>query len=566
MGNMLRDHWSGALVQQLERLFRQGTTTGLTEGELIERFVRARDESAFEALMARHGPMVLGVCRQMLRNSHDVDDAFQATFLVLVRKAGTLRRCDLLGNWLYGVAHRVASRSRSLSARRLAQVPHGQETIDTLDAHEKSRRFEPTTPIPEPRPWLHEELGRLPEKYRIPVVLCYFEGLTHDEAARRLGCPLGTVKGRLTRARALLSRRLTHRGVTLSATALAAELAASATQAAVPDSLAYVTLKAAQAVARAADGVLADTCTVSLPALTLAEGVSHAMNMTQVRAVALPLLVLGTVTAGVVGATFYAQQDSQANPPVPVASVPAEPPARIGAQVAPAKAKDYAKSAASPTALRKGAASPSQKNRDNLAASASPLPSEPAGAAEGMMGGGFPGPAQGAFDAGDKTEFENRMDIAQLGAALAASDKNPKNQALRQRLQEPIAMSFSDSTPLQDVIKYLKSASAKTGQSPVPIYVDPVGLQEAEQTPSSPITLDLEGVPLSTSLRLLLKQLGLAYCIRDGVVIISSFQGIREELAEAAREILGAGNEDINIPMMTRMGIFGKAASIRRAQ
>ncbi len=106
------------LFNQLERLFRQGTSVGSSEGELLERFVTEQDEAAFEALMARHGRMVLGVCRQLLRDPNDVDDAFQATFLILVRKAGTLRRSDLLGNWLYGVAYRVATRARSSSARR----------------------------------------------------------------------------------------------------------------------------------------------------------------------------------------------------------------------------------------------------------------------------------------------------------------------------------------------------------------------------------------------------------------------------------------------------------------
>src|SRR5882724_10012747 len=102
----LRGAYSGALFKQLERLFDRGTSTGLTEGELLERFVTGRDEAAFEALVARHGRMVLGVCRQLLRDPNDVDDAFQATFLILVRKADTLRRRDLLGNWLYGVAYR----------------------------------------------------------------------------------------------------------------------------------------------------------------------------------------------------------------------------------------------------------------------------------------------------------------------------------------------------------------------------------------------------------------------------------------------------------------------------
>ncbi len=199
MRTMMQGQFSGALVQQLGRLFEQGTVVGLSEGELLERFSNSHDESAFEALLARHGPMVLGVCRQLLRDPNDVDDAFQATFLVLVRKAGSLRRCDLLGNWLYGVAYRVATRARVLAARRIAKAPFGQATVDGLDAsgNGPATNGDSTCGLdPNPRPWLHEEVARLPEKYRVPVRLCYFEGLTHDEAAQRLGWPLGTVKGR----------------------------------------------------------------------------------------------------------------------------------------------------------------------------------------------------------------------------------------------------------------------------------------------------------------------------------------------------------------------------------
>jgi DNA-directed RNA polymerase specialized sigma24 family protein len=113
------------VVHQLEKLFGHGTVTGLSEEQLLDRFATARDESAFEALVERHGPMVLGVCRQFLRDPNDVEDAFQATFLVLVRKAGSLRQKDLLGNWLYGVACRVALRSRTVGIRRRIRVSLG---------------------------------------------------------------------------------------------------------------------------------------------------------------------------------------------------------------------------------------------------------------------------------------------------------------------------------------------------------------------------------------------------------------------------------------------------------
>src|SRR5208282_2121024 len=120
----------GAAFRQIERLFRVGSVSGLNEGQLLERFVKRGDEAAFAALMARHGPMVLGVCRQWLRDPNDVEDAFQATFLVLVRKAGTLRQRDLLGNWLYGVACRVALRSRTVGIRRQMRVSLAEQVED----------------------------------------------------------------------------------------------------------------------------------------------------------------------------------------------------------------------------------------------------------------------------------------------------------------------------------------------------------------------------------------------------------------------------------------------------
>ena len=243
---------SGAVLHQLERLFSHGTVAGLSEAELLERFVTHRDDAAFEALMTRHGPMVLGVCRQLLRDPNDVDDAFQATFLVLVRKAGTLRRCDLLGNWLYGVAYRVATRARVMASRRNDRVAAFQRQIVAVAAEGRGpadNRISNGMQDFELKPRLHEEVHRLPEKYRAPIVLCYFEGLTHEEAAARLGCPLGTVKGRLSRARDLLQRRLTRRGVTLSGASLASSLAIRGVEAAVPASLQNVTLTAAQAIA-----------------------------------------------------------------------------------------------------------------------------------------------------------------------------------------------------------------------------------------------------------------------------------------------------------------------------
>ncbi len=181
---------------------------GLSDGELLERFVRQHEEAAFAELVQRHGPMVLSVCRRVLRHSQDADDAFQATFLVLAQKAHRLRRPGLLANWLYGVAYRTALNARQRAARRSKRE------------REAAKRIVPSG-IPERealvlRRVLDEELRRLPEIYRAPLVLCYLEGKTNKEAARLLGWPIGSMAHRLARGRNLLRKRLEARLVGLT--------------------------------------------------------------------------------------------------------------------------------------------------------------------------------------------------------------------------------------------------------------------------------------------------------------------------------------------------------------
>jgi RNA polymerase sigma-70 factor (ECF subfamily) len=175
----------------------------LGDGELLERFVRRHEEAAFAALVQRHGPMVLSVCRRVLRRSHDAEDAFQATFLVLAEKAHRLRRPELLANWLYGVAYRTALHARQRSARR-SERERGAARMIALDG-------DPGSEPRELRRVLDEELHRLPEKYRAPLVLCYLEGKTNEEAARLLGWPSGSMSYRLARGRDLLRQRLESR-------------------------------------------------------------------------------------------------------------------------------------------------------------------------------------------------------------------------------------------------------------------------------------------------------------------------------------------------------------------
>jgi RNA polymerase sigma factor (sigma-70 family) len=273
----------GAVQRHIQRLFSVGTVSGLTEGQLLERFITHRDEAAFEALVTRHGPMVLGVCRQVLNDPHDVEDAFQATFLILVRKAKTLRQRDLVGHWLYGVAYRVAARSRVDAARR-----HVRERSGTKEQAVEPAREDEVGPV------LHEELHRLPEKYLAPIALCYLEGQTHEAAAQALGWPVGTVKGRLARARDLLRSRLTRRGVGLSTAILTANLA-RVTSAAVPPALFDSTVKAAMLVAA---GNAAAAGAISASVATLMQGVLRTMFVWKLKLACAVIVMAGVAATG----------------------------------------------------------------------------------------------------------------------------------------------------------------------------------------------------------------------------------------------------------------------------
>jgi RNA polymerase sigma-70 factor (ECF subfamily) len=175
------------------------------DGELLERFAVRRDESAFSLLVRRHGPMVLGVCRRVLNDWHQAEDAFQVTFLVLARKAGSLAQPQLLANWLHGVAYRTSLKARGHAFRRDEHERQAAAMAPTESQSSGSAR--------ELREVLDEELNRLPEKYRAPLVLCYLEGKTNEEAARLLNWPVGSMSARLARGRGLLRSRLMRHGL-----------------------------------------------------------------------------------------------------------------------------------------------------------------------------------------------------------------------------------------------------------------------------------------------------------------------------------------------------------------
>jgi RNA polymerase sigma factor (sigma-70 family) len=291
---------SASLVRQLGALFDAGSLAGLSDRQLIERFDRGRDdaaEAAFAAIVARHGPMVLGVCRQLLGDHHLAEDAFQAVFLVLAQKAHCLRDPDRLGPWLHGVALRTARKAR---ARRARHRRHEQgDLMDITTSTDAASRplVEPTAP-PADRALLdrdqaaalHVAIDRLPDAFRSPVVLCYFEGLTLDEAARRLRCPAGTLRSRLARAREKLRRSLTRRGVAFSTAALAAALEVRPASASVPPALCDMTARAA--LRFAARQAAASTAAV------LAREVLRGMVIHKLKAAAVALVLLATLAAG----------------------------------------------------------------------------------------------------------------------------------------------------------------------------------------------------------------------------------------------------------------------------
>jgi RNA polymerase sigma factor (sigma-70 family) len=282
------------LVQHLRRSLR-GCAGDVTDGELLEAFVATADPEAFEGLVRRHGPMVLGVCQRVLRHRHDAEDAFQATFLVLARRAASVWPREQVGNFLYGVAYHTArDAQRRIARRRTREKP--------------MRDTEPAAPAPdgwgELWPLLDQELSRLPDRYRVPIVLCDLEGRTRKEAAHLLGCPEGTISGRLSRARALLARRLGRHGLVLSAATVAATLAHGKAIALVGAPLVSATVRAATT--SIATGVVSSTI------LSLAEGVIRAMWIHKVKTTA-TLLILGLIGLGAAAVTFQAQaQDKPA--------------------------------------------------------------------------------------------------------------------------------------------------------------------------------------------------------------------------------------------------------------
>jgi RNA polymerase sigma factor (sigma-70 family) len=626
----------GVVVRQIGHLFGYGTVTGLTEWQLVHRYTRLGDEAAFASLVARHGPMVLGVCRRLLDDPSDVEDAFQATFLVLVRKAAALRPNDPVGNWLHGVARRVALRARSNLARHRTRLG----PVDSLAIHEGEA--EADVSLSEIREVIDQELARLPTDYRTAVVLCYLEGLSHEDAARQLGWPLGTVKGRLARARVLLRERLTRRGLatTLSAGGLVSWLGRDA-KAGVPDAWTETIVKVAMRITagRTTAGL------VPVTAAALAEGVLWAMTIHQLKLAAISLSVLAAVTLA--AGAFASQSQERANAPrskVAVSSSSTRGREGDDSRLAPQQgdARNSSVAASDPSRPARGDDESARRDVETSRIDDAPLRIARQGfamALEGFVAGrigvdqvhdwsvriqeqefedadrahqiealnqharrmeqleviaqsrGSTGerssldilnaqfyrkeaermvhrferatplrpnrpsaessaprtvgstsinPGEESTDRGDNRPGRRASTKGARSDEKTSSEEpgqDARSQAIRKKLDTSIAMSFAQETPLEEVLKHIKTNTVSPDfPSGIAIYVDPIGLQEAEKTLSSPIQLDLDGVPLRRTLHLILKQLGLCYWIQDGMIVISSESDERGPLPSPIHE------------------------------
>jgi RNA polymerase sigma factor (sigma-70 family) len=313
----------GSLLQHLRRLI-GGPAADAPDAQLLSQFLDQQDETAFAALVARHGPLVLGVCRRVLHDPHAAEDVFQATFMVLAKRAGAIQRPEALSSWLYGVAYRVAARARFQAKQR--QVHETQVPAMSRAAADPERdplRMDTADPLSdasrrELRSVLDEELNLLPEKYRMPMVLCYLEGKTNEEAAQQLRWTKGTVSGRLARARDLLRDRLARRGFALSLAALTGVLSQELSSASVAAGLAATTAQVACGFAAGR----ALTTAGSVQAASLAQGVLTSMLMTKIKWSAAAFLAFCVLASGTTVLAAWTWRLVQPNPAIAVSATP----------------------------------------------------------------------------------------------------------------------------------------------------------------------------------------------------------------------------------------------------
>ena len=277
------------IVEHLRRTVPLRDGAGLNDSQLLENYISRRDEAALAALVWRHGPMVWSVCYRVLRNHHDAEDAFQATFLVFVRKAASIASRELLANWLYGVAFKTSIKARETNAKRKGRERQVTEMPEPAAATQDIWN--------ELQPILDQELSRLPDKYRAVIVLCELDGKTRKEAARQLGVPEGTIASRMATARALLAKRLARNGLVFSGEVLAVTLTQNAVSAGVPMSVASSTIQAASLFAA---GQAVATGVISPKVAALTQGVLQAMLLTKLKTAMTAIVLLALIGGGAI--------------------------------------------------------------------------------------------------------------------------------------------------------------------------------------------------------------------------------------------------------------------------
>jgi len=456
--------------RSLETLFRLGNLGNVDDGQLLERFRTCSDAQgaeAFRVLVDRYGPIVMGVCRGVLGDENHADDAFQATFLVLVRKAGSIRNRQSIGPWLHGVAVRVARRARARAARRNAlERPLDGEVSSALAMGQC-----------EPEEWtgvVHEEIDRLPENLRSPVVLCCLEELSYEQAARQLGVNEPTLRGRLHRGRQRLEARLRARGLSVGAIL---PLGTPATRLLTPVSHALVEATVQLASKWFTVGALvigAGSPTIHL----LAQGVIRTMVWHSIKIAAIPVVV----AASVLGTAVLAQQGRDARL-APGGSIP---------QVAPSKGSEQLPS-------------PDTKQSGELK-------------------------LKRDYDQEKLWEerIKEQIRIALLSdEALKQQQLQKKTEHIRELLARKSDLAFPKGISLEQFLKTVKSTTSSKNDPGIPIYVDPLGLQQSGQTLESIVVVE-PGRPLAVVLERALIVLNLGYDVHEGFLTISSRLGIVE--------------------------------------
>ncbi|MGO9921234.1 MAG: RNA polymerase sigma factor [Isosphaeraceae bacterium] len=445
-----------AIGRSLDTLFRVGTLGSLSDGELLECLTSSSDaEEAFRAIVERHAPMVLGLCRSLVKDAHEAEDAFQATFMVLVRKAGSIRRRDTIGPWLYGVAGRIARKARARSARR--------GRIERPLSEELPARDDPAADCATTLNTLHEEIARLPEPLRVPLVLCCLEGMCYDTAARSLGVTEPTLRGRLHRARKRLAVQLRGRGIHASALGASFEssrfllppVSPSLVESTVHLSLRWSSISGLSTGAVAVPDAIA----------TLAQGVIRMMMFQAYKASAVGLLV----GAGLLGTVVLAQQGSH-------------------------HAADQAS----------GNQATAKESSTQNSPQAQPAPKPHL-----------------------KTYYKL---VAETTYSVRTMEKqrqlDAKTRQIRERLKQEI-VSDRDDLPLDELLKHIKQSTADAAFPGIPIYVDPVGLQDANAGIASRVQIPKKG-SVEFVLSFALRELRLSYTVQDGFLMISSRDDITD--------------------------------------